>query len=49
MNLVTSDPGVAREVRTRIFDAGFTKSHELSAPLEVNWTDHVAELMLRQF
>lgn len=48
VNVATSDPGFAEEVRTRLFETGFRRSHELTVPLVVTWTDRLAERILRQ-
>ncbi len=49
VNVATSDPGFAAEVRTRLFEADFARAHELLAPIPVGWTDRLAERVLSQF
>lgn len=49
INIATSDPGIVSELKKRLFDVDFARSFELDSPVEVNWTDHIAESILNQF
>lgn len=49
INLATSAPAIAEKLRTELFETDFKKSYELRQPIEVNWTDHIAESILNQF
>lgn len=49
INLATSAPEIANKLRTELFEVDFKKSYELRQPIEVNWTDHIAESILNQF
>jgi phosphatidylserine/phosphatidylglycerophosphate/cardiolipin synthase-like enzyme len=49
LNVATSDPRFAAEVRARLFEADFARAHELLGPIPVGWTDRLAERILSQF
>ena len=49
MNLATSHPATARQLREQLFDVDFAKAYELNEPMEVSWTDLLAETILDQF
>lgn len=48
-NLATSDPDIADRLRRELFQEDFAKSHLLAEPIEVYWTDYLAESILNQF
>lgn len=48
-NLATSDPGIVGELARDLFEVDFAKSYELKEPLEVSWTDELADSILGQF
>ena len=49
MNLATSHPETARQLREQLFDVDFAKAYELTEPMEVSWSDLLAETILDQF
>jgi cardiolipin synthase A/B len=49
INIATSDPRIAAQVEQELFAVDFSKSHELTEPIRVSWTDHLAESILEQF
>jgi cardiolipin synthase len=49
VNLGTSRKQTVDELRRELFDVDFAKSYELQEPLEVNWTDQLAETILDVF
>lgn len=49
INIATSAPEIADKLRIELFETDFKKSYELRQPIEVNWTDHIAESILNQF
>lgn len=49
INLATSDPDVSSRLRRELFEVDFKKSYQLKEPIEVSWTDHIAESILNQF
>ncbi|MGC8744663.1 MAG: phospholipase D-like domain-containing protein [Verrucomicrobiia bacterium] len=49
INLATSDQKIAAELKQQLFDIDFNKSHLLKEPIQLNWTDYIAESILNQF
>ncbi|MGC8830558.1 MAG: phospholipase D-like domain-containing protein [Verrucomicrobiia bacterium] len=49
INLATSDPDIANQLKQQLFEKDFNKSHLLKEPIQVNWTDYIAESILNQF
>jgi cardiolipin synthase len=49
LNLATSDPHIVGELARDLFEVDFAKSHELTEPIEVSWTDELADTILTQF
>jgi cardiolipin synthase len=49
VNLGTSHKPTVDELRRELFEVDFAKSYELQEPLEVNWTDQLAETILDVF
>jgi len=45
LNIATSHPSAANELRQRLFDADFEKSVELVEPIPVRWSDHINEIV----
>ncbi len=48
-DVATSDPGIMERLRTELFEVDFAKSHELTQPVEADWTDDLAETIMSQF
>ena len=44
-NVATSDPRFAAEVRSRIFEEDFKRSHPLTQPIAIGWLDLLADLL----
>jgi phosphatidylserine/phosphatidylglycerophosphate/cardiolipin synthase-like enzyme len=49
VNLATSDAGITGRLASDLFAVDFAKSHVLTEPIEVDWTDHLANTILSQF
>ncbi len=49
LNVATSDPEIAARVLRELFEVDLAKSHELSAPVAVTWTDKLVETLVNQF
>jgi len=49
INLATSDQKIAAELKQQLFETDFNKSHLLKEPIQLNWTDYIAESILNQF
>ncbi len=49
INLGTSDAGISSKLKQELFEVDFKKSYLLKEPIEVSWTDHIAESILNQF
>jgi phosphatidylserine/phosphatidylglycerophosphate/cardiolipin synthase-like enzyme len=49
VNLATSDPDTVTRLRRELFEVDFAKSHRLTEPLNVSWTDNLADTVLSQF
>jgi cardiolipin synthase len=45
LNLATSDPQAVQAFVDQVFEPDFVRSVELTAPLPVNWLDHLMELI----
>jgi cardiolipin synthase len=48
-NLSTSDPQFAAALTREVFDVDFARSYELQEPIEVGWTDILADMVLEGF
>lgn len=48
-NLATSDPGFAAALKREVFDVDFARCYELLEPIEVGWTDILADMVLEGF
>jgi cardiolipin synthase len=49
VNLATSDPAFAAELRRDLFETDFARSYELTQPISVDWVDFMADLLLEGF
>ena len=49
VNLATSDAGITGRLVSELFEVDFAKSHTLTEPIGVDWTDHLANTILSQF
>jgi len=45
LNLATSHPEAVEELRTRLFEADFNNSVELTEPFPQRWSDHLVEVL----
>ena len=45
-NIATSDPRFAAEVKREVFGNDFSRSHELTQPIMIDWVDILADLLL---
>ncbi len=43
LNIATSEPEVVEELKTRVFEADFARSVELTEPIPEHWTDYLYE------
>lgn len=48
-DIASSDADIVTRLRNELFEVDFAKSHLLTRPLEVNWTDDLADQLLSQF
>jgi cardiolipin synthase len=48
-DLATSDPQFAARLKRELFETDFAKSHELTEPIAVTWTDHLVDSVFNQF
>ena len=48
-NLATSDAGIVGSLARDLFEVDFAKSREITEPIEVSWTDELADTILTQF
>ena len=49
LNLATSSSAIVSALARDLFAVDFAKSHELTEPIEVSWTDELADAILTQF
>ena len=49
IDLATSDPAIAEEIREDLFEADFAVSHNLTEPIMVGWTRGLAGLLFDSF
>ncbi len=45
VNIASSHPELAAQVRERLFEPDFAESPELTEPIPKNWTDHLVEIL----
>lgn len=48
-NIATSDPGFAERLKRDLFEEDFSRSHELTEPVSVDWVDFFADFLLEGF